>query len=185
VFCKPTHLFCSDASEFGLGEGYNLISGNVWHFELPVHLRLRTTLHALEFLACVITIWVDILYQNIPTESCILSQMDSSSAAGGLRKSNFFDGDDEIVQMTTAQHLALLVLQADFCIYSQWFAGDENIVADSLSHDLHFPHDILKNSVKSSIPSQVTFSLKISVLQPEIVSWLTCLLQNLASKTVR
>jgi len=46
--------------------------------------------------------------------------------------------------MTTAQHLALLVLQADFCIYSQWFAGDENIVADSLSHDLHFPHDILK-----------------------------------------
>jgi hypothetical protein len=85
------HLYCLDASEFGLG-GYNLVSGNAWRFELPVHLCLRTFLNALEFVACVITIWIDIQLNNIPTESCILSQTDSSSAAGWLRKLDFSDG---------------------------------------------------------------------------------------------
>jgi hypothetical protein len=62
------HLYCLDASEFGLG-GYNLVLGNAWRFELPVHLCLRKSLNALEFLACVITIWMDIQLNNIPTES--------------------------------------------------------------------------------------------------------------------
>jgi hypothetical protein len=31
VFRKPTHIYCSDASEFGIG-GYNLISGKAWRF---------------------------------------------------------------------------------------------------------------------------------------------------------
>jgi hypothetical protein len=75
VFRKPTHLYRSDASKFGLG-GYNIISGRAWRFELPIELWLRMSLNALEFLACVITIWIDILYQEIPPESCILSQTD-------------------------------------------------------------------------------------------------------------
>jgi hypothetical protein len=90
VFRKPTNINRSDASEFGIG-GYNLISGKAWRFELPIDCRLRTTLNSLEFLACMIMIWIDILSNNIKHESCILSQTDSSSAAGWLRKSNFAD----------------------------------------------------------------------------------------------
>jgi hypothetical protein len=81
VFRKPTVLFRSDASEFGIG-GYNLVSGIAWWFELPVDCRLRTSLNSLEFLVCIISIWLDQFHQVLEPESCILSQTDSSSAMG-------------------------------------------------------------------------------------------------------
>jgi hypothetical protein len=37
VFRKPTHIYRSDASNFGVG-GYNLVSGKAWRFEIPTHL---------------------------------------------------------------------------------------------------------------------------------------------------
>jgi hypothetical protein len=81
VFRHPTHIYRSDASEFGLG-GYSLISGKAWRFKLPIDCRLRTSLNSLEFLSCMITIWIDILSDDIDEESCILSQTDSTTAAG-------------------------------------------------------------------------------------------------------
>lgn len=118
VFQKPTMIFRSDASEFGI-RGYNLISGKAWRFELPVDCHLHTSLNSLEFIACVITIWIENLDQSIEEESCILRQTDSSSATGWLRKSNFSDTDDEIVQMTKAHHLAYIMLSCKSCLYSQ------------------------------------------------------------------
>jgi hypothetical protein len=35
TFQKPTNIYRSDASEFSLG-GYNIISGKVWHYKIPV-----------------------------------------------------------------------------------------------------------------------------------------------------
>jgi len=122
VFRKPTTFYRSDASEFGLG-GYNLISGQAWRFQLPVDLRLQTSLNSLEFLACVITIWIDILNNKINPEDCILSQSDSTSATGWLRKSNFCDEKNSQVQLVTARQLATLVLNSKTCLYSQWFPG--------------------------------------------------------------
>jgi hypothetical protein len=58
VFRKPMLLYRSDASEFGI-RGYNLISGIAWWFELPLPCRLHTSLNSLEFLACMISIWID------------------------------------------------------------------------------------------------------------------------------
>jgi hypothetical protein len=60
-----------------------------WRFELPVHLRHKTSINCLEFIACLITIWIDTIHRRIDPELCILSQTDSSSAAGWLHKSNF------------------------------------------------------------------------------------------------
>jgi hypothetical protein len=54
--------------------GYNIISGLAWRFEIPIHLQLCATLNSLEFIACVITIWIDILHSEIKHEDCILSQ---------------------------------------------------------------------------------------------------------------
>jgi hypothetical protein len=58
-FRKPTCIYCSDASEFGLG-GYNVLTGEAWRWETPIELRLRTSINSLEFMACIITIWVDV-----------------------------------------------------------------------------------------------------------------------------
>ena len=125
-----------------------------------------------------ISIWIDILSNSIEYESCIPSQTDSSSVAGWLRKSNFVDSDNEIGQMTTAHHLAHLVIDSKCCLYSQWFPGDQNIVADALSRDFHLSNTNLANLITSLVPSQVPFGLIIQDLPKEISSWLTCLLLN-------
>jgi hypothetical protein len=177
VFRHPTHVYRSDASEFGLG-GYNIVTGKAWRFEIPIDYRLKTTLNALEFIACMINIWIDVLSDEIDSESCLLSQTDSTTAAGWLRKSNFADAEDEVVQMTTARHLASLTIQTKSCLYSQWFSGGENVVSDALSRDFHLSSNDLSLLIKSSVPEQVSFGLEIHHLPNEISSWLICLLQN-------
>jgi len=136
VYRKPTQIYRSDASEFGIG-GYNLVSGRAWRFKVPFDCRLKTSLNSLEFIACMITIWVDICSEEIKSEDCILSQTDSTYAFGWLRKSNFVNELNMQVQLTTARQLANLVIDHDCCLYSQWFAGEFNTVADCLSRDFH------------------------------------------------
>jgi hypothetical protein len=101
----------------------------------------------LEFKACLITIWVDILNSKISQEDCILSQMDSATANGWLRKSNFSDPDDEVAQLMTARQLAKLVMNSQSCLYSQWFAGVDNVVSDALSHDFHLTDSSLTHII--------------------------------------
>jgi hypothetical protein len=81
AFHKPTCIYRSDASEFGLG-GYSILSGKAWHWEIPVDLCLCTSINSLEFIACVITVWVDIIAGITRPEDCIFSQTDNTSAAG-------------------------------------------------------------------------------------------------------
>ena len=60
---------------------------------------------------------------------------------GWLRRSNFREstnGDKESnldwsVKQQVARKFANLILDAKACLYSQWFAGSENIGSDSLS----------------------------------------------------
>jgi hypothetical protein len=134
-----------------------LASGVAWRFEIPLNLRLRASLNSLEFIACVITIWVDILRNQISSEDCILSQSDSTSASGWLRKSNFTDSNDSNIQMITARHLATLILDSKTCLYSQWFPGGENSVADSLSRDFNLNDSDLSHLILPSIPFQAPF----------------------------
>jgi hypothetical protein len=177
TFRKPTTLYRSDASEFGIG-GYNITSGNAWRFEIPVDCRLRTSLNSLEFLSCMITIWVDHLSRQIEEQSCLLCQTDSSTASGWLRKSNFAERSDVAVQLTTARHLAYIIIESKCCLYSQWFPGEENTVSDSLSRDFHIDPDHLSILLSHSFPEQVPFGLRILPLPEEIASWLTSLLRN-------
>ncbi len=81
---KLTHIYRSDASLHGIG-GYNIISGKAWRFKIPRDCRLRTSLNSLEIIAALITIWMDFLNNGFPSESCLLSQTDSTSAAGWLK----------------------------------------------------------------------------------------------------
>lgn len=176
-FRKPTHLYRSDASLHGIG-GYNVLSGKAWRFLLPVNCRLRTTLNSLEFIASLVSIWIDYLHKDIPTESCLLSQTDSTSAAGRLKKSNFTDSDNEIVQLSTARKLAHIVMDAESCLYSQWFPGKFNEVSDACSWDFHLSDLELTKLIFTSVPNQVPFGFRICQFPREIASWLTCLLQK-------
>jgi hypothetical protein len=152
------------------------VTGIAWRFELPVECRLRTSLNSLEFLGCVISIWLDIFLGAIEPESCLLSQTDSTTAMGWLRKTNFADKPDEAVQLATARKLADLVLNSESCLYSQWFSGSENSIADSLSRDFHLESSHLCDLLLSHFPEQAPFGLAILPLPPDIVSWVTCLL---------
>jgi hypothetical protein len=175
AFRKLTTIYRSDASEFGMG-GYNVITGQAWRWELPMELRLRTSINSLEFLSSVITIWVDILQGITQPEDCILSQTDSSSAAGWLRKSNFADSHDEEIQLHTARKLATLLIDSNSCIYSQWFSGELNNVSDSLSRDFHLSDSYLVTHLPSVFPHQVPLGLQINPLPIEISSWVTSVL---------
>jgi hypothetical protein len=175
VFRKPTSIYRLDASEFGMG-GYNIITGRAWRWELPIALRLRTSINSLEFISSVVTIWIDILLGLVQPEDCISSQTDSSSAAGWLRKSNFAESQDEEIQLCTARKLTTLLIDSHSCIYSQWFSGDLNNISDSLSRDFHLSDSFLVTNLSSMFPNQVHFGLTIHPLPTEISSWVTSVL---------
>jgi hypothetical protein len=162
--------------------GYNITSGVAWRFEIPVDCHLRTSINSLEFITCVIKIWVDDFHNSLEPESCLLSQTDSSSASGWLHKSNFAEKEDESIQLSTARKLAELIIKSECCLYSQWFPGDSNSISDSLSRDFHIPSSNLAFLLESHFPDQAPFGLTILPLPPDIVSWLTCLLLSQLQK---
>jgi hypothetical protein len=146
VFRQPTHIYISNASEFGLA-GYNITSGKAWRFKHPADCQLKSSLNSLEFLACTITMWINALSNEIDDEACILSQTDSTTAAGWLCKSNFAEVEDKIMQMTTTCRLASLIINTKSCLYRQWFLGSDNTVADSLSRNFHIDSNTLSHLI--------------------------------------
>lgn len=68
AYRQPTHFYRPDASLFGLG-GYNILSGRAWNFQIPVDCRLQKSLHSLEFIFTIISIWTDILNGDIMAEA--------------------------------------------------------------------------------------------------------------------
>lgn len=151
TFSKPTHIYHSDALEFQLG-GYNMLSRRAWRFELPTDCHLKTPLNSLEFIACIIKIWINIIYDNIADESCVLSQIDNSSATGCFHTLNFCDKDDTFIQMKAAHHLANLIIGLNSCLYSQWFQSEFNVVAYCLSRDFYLDDITLTHLITSSVP---------------------------------
>ena len=66
---------------------------------------------------------------------------DNTTAAGWLKSSNFKPQDEDdhttTVKLKLARDLAETVLESKSMLYTQWFPGEDNVVADSLSRDLH------------------------------------------------
>ena len=118
----PTHVYRSDACEHGLG-GYSA-SGKAWRLIFPSDLLSRAHINLLEFIVSIICIWIDIINNEIPPESCLLSMGDNTSAVGWLKKSNFItideDDQDNTAKMTAARHLARLIQSSDTLLYSQY-----------------------------------------------------------------
>lgn len=68
VFRKPTHHYRSDACEYGLG-GYSLTSGHAWHFQMLADCQGVVHINSLEFVATLITSWVDLTCRRTDVES--------------------------------------------------------------------------------------------------------------------
>ena len=184
AFRKPTHIYRSDSCPFGLG-GYS-DEGFAWHFEIPEDLRFHASNNLLEYIASIITPWVDMLAGRLNQGDCALSMTDSSTSAGWLHKTNFreFTGVDAdpvqaSIRIEIARHHATLFLNAGIKEYSQWFPGRENNVADALSRNFDRSDDDLTQILRNTCPSQLPQHFQIVQLPNEISSWLTSLLQKL------
>ena len=80
-FRKPTHGYWSNSCPFGL-RGYP-DNSFAWHFEIPEELRFRALKNLLEYIASIITPWVDMLAGRLNEGDCALSMTYSSTSAGG------------------------------------------------------------------------------------------------------
>jgi len=69
---------------------------------------------------------------TVTPEEVFLCQGNSTSATGWVRKSNF-DKETQPIQLEISRALAMLCLENDVGLYSQWFAGEDNVVTDSLT----------------------------------------------------
>ena len=137
AFRLPDCIYYSDSCPAGLGAYSD--QGNVWCFKLPDNLQFCAPNNLLEFLATIITPWIDIIKGRLNPGDCALSMTDSTTAEGWVQKSNFVEPDDNPIQVTTrvdvARKYSLIFMQAGVKGYSQWFAGKSNNVADALSRD--------------------------------------------------
>jgi len=181
AFWSPDRIYYSDSCPAGLG-GYS-DQGFAWRFTIPDNMLFCASNNLLEFLAAVITPWIDIILGHLIAGDCALSMTDSTTAEGWMRKSNFVEPNKHPVQAKTcvdaARKYASIFMDADIKGYSQWFEGKRNNVVDALSRDWHLGDDKLTSLLHSHFPEQMPESFRISPLPKEISSWLTSLLQQL------
>jgi hypothetical protein len=112
-----TIQYSSYACPFDVG-GHSLMSGRVCRLKIPDDLLLHLSLDPLEFLACVICIWLDIIEGPVTPKYCAMCQTGSTFTTGWLRKSNCNDRD-KLAKMILSRKLTELLLASKHCLYSQ------------------------------------------------------------------
>jgi hypothetical protein len=177
TFFYPTHIRCSNASEHGIS-GFSATTG----------IACMEMGNSSETAVASNTQCLGIpgrVHYSLDGDSCwegserlmFLSQTDSTSAAGWLRKSNFDDRDP--LHLDIARETADLIMAQDSCLYSQWFRGKLNEVTDSLSRDDHLSDTDLMTVLHCNMPEQVPEDFKIYPLPPsvklKIMTWLCSL----------
>ena len=182
TFRRPTHIFWSDACPEGMG-GFSQQSGKAWRFLIPEEyiLAVKKQNNLLEFVASVISIWIDIL-DGAPPQSCFLSFADNTSAVSWLHKSNVNEFKNKPLEHAT-RHFATLLIQANCCLYSQHFKGSENKVADALSRRFDLTDNQLEFFIHSTLHHQVPSTFRVVPLPQLISSWVIWLLQKIRETT--
>ena len=195
TFRRPTHLIIGDACEHGLG-AFHAESGVGYRYVIPPDLRGRAHINLLEFLTQVIQIWLDAIERRIVKGSCVLGMGDNTSSMGWLRRSNFketIEGTGELesneewaIKQEIARKAAEIILEKEACLYSQWFAGVQNVATDSTSRDgLYLSPEAHIAMLKRYTPKQIPANLVLRPLPNEIVSWIGSLLRRMPVQTQR
>ena len=188
TFRRPDIVYICDASEYGLG-GF-ASHGRAWSFTIPDDLRNRAHINLLEYLAQIISIWLDIVENTTKPEDCLLSIGDNTSALGWMRRSNFRQTEDTDssweVKQHLGRHLANLILKSDTLLYKQWLKGKENVVADSLSRDNYYlSNNSHERFLSLTVPQQLPPNFRIRPLPREIYSFIISILQKLPDKQLQ
>ena len=157
---------------------------------MPEEHLFKASNNLLEFLAVIISLWIDVIKECLIKGDCALSMTDSTTAKGWIQKSNFIEkGEDPIqaaARVDAARKYASIFMKADIKGYSQWFPGKSNNVAVALLRDGHLRDDKLTLLLRSHFPEQMQEIFQISQLPSAISSWLISLLQPLpVSKQLR
>ena len=92
TFRVPNKIYINDASEHGLG-GF-ATHGRAWAYTIPVKLRGRAHINLLEFIAQLVSIWIDVIENKIQPLDCLLGMGDNTASMGWLRRSNFRENDE-------------------------------------------------------------------------------------------
>ena len=179
TFRKPTLIYINDACEHGIG-GF-ATHGRAWTWIIPPHLRGRAHINLLEFMAQLVSIWIDVIEKKIQPLDCLLGMGDNTASMGWLRRANFRElneSDKEwYAKQQTARKLATLVLNSNTVLYRQWFRGADNELADSLSRDaLYLPPQSHKTFLTQTLPTQIPNSFHIAPPPKEILSFISSIL---------
>ena len=178
TFRRPTHIFWSDACPQGMG-GYSATSGKAWRITIPEEFRNCISNNVLELSACIISVWIAILENDVPALSCILALSDNTSAVGWLHRMNV---EDESISGKHLQQLtrlfASLLISSDLCLYSQHFKGSFNNVADALSRRNDLSDIDLTSFIRLHFSAQVPPTFRIEAVPQSIISWNFSLIQK-------
>lgn len=166
---RPDWLLRTDACTIGLG-GFNITNGRAWQYLLPNDLVGKKSINFLEFLACSVSLILTFLEEAVSAGSCVGVLGDNTSSLGWLRKSNFAPVDESAAHLGLARLIAALHLETKTCGLSQWFAGEDNGVADTLSREFGMSTPDLTARITSLFPSQVPSTFHINPLPNEITS---------------
>ena len=143
----------------------------------------------LEYLAQIVSIWLDIYDGDITTEDCVLSMGDSTNAIGWVKKSNFMEeGEthhDQTAKLRSSRKLAELAMDNKIKLYSQWFPGALNIIPDLLSRDWHLSDDEILKLLTHLFPHQLHPNFRIVPIPKEIDSFLCSVLSDLPFQEAR
>ena len=187
---RPTHVFASDSCKetnglAGMG-GYSVTSGRAWRFKFPDHVANSPHIsnNLLEYMATVVTIWIDQLHGDIPPESSVLSTSDSSSSVGWLRKSSFrhYQPGHEKV----SRHVARMAIEGKWALNPQHLRGIWNKVSDILSRWFHMTDDEILTHLRTHLHSQIPKTFQLFHLPKQITAWISSIVEStIASGTAR
>ena len=181
VYRKPTQFCWADSCPFGLG-GYSS-SGNAWRFYIPPSLRSEHTNNVLEFMAIIVTIWLDTIKGTATPLLCYLACSDSISTVGWLHRTNFQSATQPIHE-DCARKIANIMMNNKSTLYSQHQTGKHNCIADILSR-WFFLNDIeLTTFLLHRYQNQMPTNFHISPLPNELSSWIISCLRKLQKTTV-
>ena len=108
---------------------------------------------------------------------------DSTTAMGWLHKSKYREEGESVerhaIRLKIARKLAELIIDNNLTLYSQWFPGKNNIIADSLSRDSHFSDPGRVSLFSSFFNPHDTPHFQRTILPTEISDWICFILRML------
>ena len=169
-FTTATTILVTDACEHGIG-GFNVHTGQAWRYSIPEWMSRCWHINALEFLASIVAIWIEIINGGEAIkESKFLSLTDNSSTVSWLLKGNFHPKTHQHHDIL-ARKLARLLLKSETSISTQHIKGEHNMIADALSRDHHVEDTHLIFALSSLYPSQAPKNFRLyKTLTREITS---------------